>query len=409
MLKSPQVASKLLMASSGLSSWMVNHLSLWQMRITFLSLHLAIVNSSCALTHVTVTTTPSNGLNLTFPFTAILLLSPTPTLCSTTRSYGGHQPLGISTAHHTTGLCQPRYNELRTSVIFLQDHIKKYQQSTRVTRPQGEWNSLVIEPSVKWLQQVLYQLHSVQMSFCHLEFVVWDLQRMWLYVWAVLDYMEIYKPRMDGLAPPSSDTADTIGTFTNSIRVAQDMFLTSLPLWLIWPSSDFGDQKIFVIGEVFHPKDYFILEPHKFNYPVIFKGLATDLEKYHAIKTYSRNFLCSKDPFAMLCTPSSLAGPSQPSTSSTPAVASSSETQHSTERDFQGAVRMPARCCRAGQSSVFDILIYYNIKSFLKVHINCPVIMGVINFSWSQSSPWHRSWSMPGLKPWLLSTMMPLR
>jgi hypothetical protein len=36
--------------------------------------------------------------------------------------------------------------------------------------------------------------------------------------------------------------------------------------------------------------------------------------------------LCSQDPFAITGTPSSLAGASQPSTSSTPAVASSSAT-----------------------------------------------------------------------------------
>jgi hypothetical protein len=129
------------------------------------------------------------------------------------------------------------------------------------------------------------------------------------------------------------------------------------------------------------------LEPHKFNYPVIFKGLATDEQKYRSIETFARNFLCSRDPFAMSRTPSSLAGASQPSTSSTPASssatqpsisstpASSSATQPSisstpassscTGRDYQGAVRSSARgrgsgrSARgrgSGKSSVFDIL-----------------------------------------------------
>ena len=81
------------------------------------------------------------------------------------------------------------------------------------------------------------------------------------------------------------------------------MFLASLPCWLIWPSSKFGDNKIFSIGQIFDPKDYIVLEPHKFNYPVNFKGPATDAEKYHAIKNFAHNFLCSQDPFAMSCTP----------------------------------------------------------------------------------------------------------
>ena len=106
------------------------------------------------------------------------------------------------------------------------------------------------------------------MSFRHIEFVVRDLQRLWLEIWAILDYMEIYKPRMDGHTSPG-DVADTVGTITTSIRVAQDMFLAGLPCWLIRPSNAFRDEKISAIGQIFHPKDYVNLEPHKFNYPVI--------------------------------------------------------------------------------------------------------------------------------------------
>ena len=62
-------------------------------------------------------------------------------------------------------------------------------------------------------------------------------------------------------------------------------------------------KKIFSIAEIFSPKDYIVLEPHKHNYPIIFKGPATNFEKYRAVKIFARNFLCSRDPFAMTCTP----------------------------------------------------------------------------------------------------------
>ena len=330
-------------------------------------------------------------------------------------------------------LCQPRYNELRTSVIFLNDRATKYKESTK-----DKQNAAPIQPSVKWIQQVLDQLYSVQMSFRHLEFIVRDLQRVWLHVWGVLDYMEIYKPRMDGLTPPGRDVADTIGTFTTSIRVAQDMFLAGLPCWLIRPSSSFGvDDKIFSIAEIFPPNDYVVLEPHKFNYPVIFKGGASDLEKYRVIEIFARNFLCSRDPFAMTSTPSSLAGASQlsssssqlsssssqlsssssqlsgsssqPSTLTTPAVASSSgATQHSTGRNSRGVVRRPARGHGVGKSSALDILIYYHTKLLLKVLVNRPVIMGVINSIQLPTSPLHHCQFLPGLLPWLLLIMTPL-
>ena len=83
---------------------------------------------------------------------------------------------------------------------------------------------------------------------------------------------------MDGLAPPGAGVADTIGTFTTTIRVAQDMFLAGLPCWLIQSSSMFSDEKIFSIAEIFSPKDYIVLELHKHNYPINFKGPATNFE-----------------------------------------------------------------------------------------------------------------------------------
>src|ERR1700678_3639696 len=116
------------------------------------------------------------------------------------------------------------------------------------------------------------------MSLHHIVFVVRDLQRMWLHVWGILDYMKIHKPRMDGHAPPVAGVADTIGTFMTSIRVAQDMFLAGLPCWLIWESKAFGDEKIFRIAKVLHPKDYIALEPSKFTYLKIFKGPAAGLK-----------------------------------------------------------------------------------------------------------------------------------
>ena len=103
MFKSLQVVSKLLMVLLGPSSWMGNLLSLQQTRIIFLFPHSVIVTSSCVLTHVMVTTIPPNGLNLTFPIIAIWLLSPAPTHCSITRSFGGHQPSLILAACHSMG------------------------------------------------------------------------------------------------------------------------------------------------------------------------------------------------------------------------------------------------------------------------------------------------------------------
>jgi hypothetical protein len=193
------------------------------------------------------------------------------------------------------------------------------------------------------------------MSLHHIVFVVRDLQRMWLHVWGILNYMKIYKPCMDGQASPAAGVADTIGTFMTSIRVAQNMFLAGLPCWLIRESKTFGDKKIFSVAEVFHLKDYIVLSPHKFNYPVLHMGPTAGLEKFIAIERFACNFLCSQDPFGS--TPLSLAGASQPSTSSTPAVASSSATPtpQSTGQNCQGAIHRPVRGRGTGKFSAFNI------------------------------------------------------
>ena len=97
-----------------------NLLSLWQMQIIFLSPHSAIIMSSCMPTHIMVVMIPPNGLNLTFPIIAIWLLSPTPTHCSITRSFGGHQPLLISAAHHSVGPCLIYKNSICKYTINLE-------------------------------------------------------------------------------------------------------------------------------------------------------------------------------------------------------------------------------------------------------------------------------------------------
>ena len=354
--------------------------SLWQMWTITLCLHLANIVSSCMLTHIMVTTIPFSGLNHTFPITATLLLFPALTCWLITRSSGDFICLPLSGLVSGLGkLCCWKFNELRTYVIFLIHHVTKYQESMP-----AEQHPPNLLPSVKWLQQVIDQLSLVQMSFCHIEFVIWDLQRVWLNIWTVLDYMEIYKPCMDGISPPSRNVADTIGTFTMSIRVAQDMFLTSLPCWLIWPSNTFSKEKIFVIGEVFHPKEYIVLEPHTFNYPVIFQGTATSHDKYWNIELFAHNFLCSQDPFALpslsipllstplLSMPPLLPGPPQASMSSAPAVAGSTTTgwDSSTGQNLWGAIHRPVRGHGAGKFSIFHICYTVTLNCYYRLSLS---------------------------------------
>jgi hypothetical protein len=105
-----------------------------------------------------------------------------------------------------------KFTTLKLSVSSLVNDVIAYETITPM-----ECCPLHLQPLVKWLEHGLLQLQSVYTTFRQTEFIVWDVQCMWLELWAVLDYMEIYKPQMDGHAPTAVWVADTIGAFTSSI------------------------------------------------------------------------------------------------------------------------------------------------------------------------------------------------
>ena len=187
-----------------------------------------------------------------------------------------------------------KYGVLKSSVDSLLLRAKNYQEATAASsRPP------MLQPIVKWLEHCLFQLGSVYATFRQVEFLVRDLQRVWLELRALLDYMEIFKPRIDGNAPAVIEPAETTGAFTTSVRVAQDFFTAGLPFWLLRPASELTDQVVHAVVELAQPESFpdLTLTPHP-RYPVIFKGSSSSLEKYQSIHDFARNFLrCSDDPF----------------------------------------------------------------------------------------------------------------
>ena len=183
---------------------------------------------------------------------------------------------------------------LRASVDLLLDRVERYRSNAPPNRIPP-----ILEPDVKMMEHGLTRLQSVYTNFRQMEFGVRDVQRIWLEIMAMLDYMEIFKLKMDGLLGnwPPAQVADTIGAFTNDLRVAQDLFLAGLPYWLIRPLSDFTNQNILKIVHLCNADKYLTVKDHQFPYPVIFEGPATSIEKFQTIHHYGWNFLCYADSF----------------------------------------------------------------------------------------------------------------
>lgn len=156
-------------------------------------------------------------------------------------------------------------------------------------------------PSVQMAKHSLVRLQSVAMNFKQMAFQVRDIQRSWMEVVAVLDYMEIYKPRMDAtdgtVITKHHTTAATLGTFTSDLRVAQDHFQAGLPCWLIQPASAFVQQNILKLCEPEPPHSTIELTPHKSRPLILAEGRAGTSEKYNIIHRRARNFMRYPDPF----------------------------------------------------------------------------------------------------------------
>jgi hypothetical protein len=173
----------------------------------------------------------------------------------------------------------------------IDDKITEYRKTTPKT------NSLVSLLSTT-LRHALFRLRSLKSAFGQMRFGVTEFQRYYLEIYALLDYLLIYKPRMDGAQPAATTIANCIGAFTNVPRVAQDFKTAGLPVWLIhpWKTGPFPYNVLQVVTPQ-DPVDFLCFSQHDPPFPVIFRGFMNTFEKHDAIHGYSRTWLVFKDPF----------------------------------------------------------------------------------------------------------------
>jgi hypothetical protein len=176
---------------------------------------------------------------------------------------------------------------------------------------------------VKMIKHGLVCLESVWTNFCQMAFGMRDVQRCWLDLMAMLDYMKVYKPQMDSarlaVGSPPAEVADTVGVFTNDICVAQDLFHAGLPFWLTWLASDLGQTPVLAAIPLLVLRNYGIcFESHHFKYPIIYQGPASLTRKHEAILWYTRNFLHYPDLFVLHTSNMNMSAPAHAETSVRP-------------------------------------------------------------------------------------------
>jgi hypothetical protein len=153
---------------------------------------------------------------------------------------------------------------------------------------------------VRAMQDSFARLDALKTTFTEMRIGVTEFQRYYLEIYGCLDYLEIYKPRMDGSKPPAESIMNCMGAFTNIPRIVQDFRTAGLPVWFLRPSSVWDSPvkcNILEIVTPLDPADVLCLSEHYPPFPAIFYGSPTDSKRHIAFYNQSRMWLVFKDPF----------------------------------------------------------------------------------------------------------------
>jgi len=150
------------------------------------------------------------------------------------------------------------------------------------------------------MQDSFTRLDSLKTTFTEMTIGVTEFQRYYLELYGCLDYLEIYKPRMDGARPPAESVMNCMGAITNIPRIVQDFYTAGLPVWLVRPSAAWDSPVRCNILEIVTPlksDDVLCVSENYPPFPAIFYGSPTDPKRHGAFYTQSRKWLVFKDPF----------------------------------------------------------------------------------------------------------------
>ena len=162
--------------------------------------------------------------------------------------------------------------------------------------------NVILVSLVKAMQDTCQRLGLLKTTYSHMRFGLANFQHYFLEVHGFLDYMEIYRPRMDGKKPPAEVVAKCVGALTFHARVAQDFHTAGIPIWLLWPSKTWDSPihcNILQVITPVNPADTLCIAEHDPPFPRVFCGPANHPDRHGAIHVFSWNWLVFKDPSAV--------------------------------------------------------------------------------------------------------------
>ncbi|KAJ7872096.1 hypothetical protein B0H13DRAFT_2059570 [Mycena leptocephala] len=198
---------------------------------------------------------------------------------------------------------------------------KKLRQTSRA--PISPLFGELIQNILMWTEQ----LQTLPMPYSKMLFAVTSLQRAFLELDALYNYMTIYKPRIDSYMngpPANTPVAECVGTFTTVPSVAQQLWSARLPYWFLRPTFVFDTENILAVVPLLEPG---FIVPDALGDgapPIIYSGNSTS-DKLTAIHRAATQIPWYRDPFETTDTRSrSISPPLVPQPSAASAVAGSS-------------------------------------------------------------------------------------
>ena len=145
---------------------------------------------------------------------------------------------------------------------------------------------------VTTLRLLLYRLEFISATFRTTQIVVRETQRLSLELRALLDFEELFRPRMDSTVAPHRVNTDIMGAFTTDLYLCDALFRAGIPVWLIRPYTALASIRVKTLTRLqFTPKTIPLDLPPGPPLPSIYVGPATSLDKYTAIAHYVRQLL----------------------------------------------------------------------------------------------------------------------
>lgn len=157
---------------------------------------------------------------------------------------------------------------------------------------------LNVESSLSIMVLSWVRLEGMPATFEEKALELTEFQRNWLELRATLDYHSVYHMQRVRNTEPSVLRDDFIGGFTAHDNIAHEMFMAGIPVWLVRPATKIatGIRVDSWVSPVL-PDALVEMRPHFNQYPVIFRGPATDPGRYVAQHKFTRARMVWVDPW----------------------------------------------------------------------------------------------------------------